>query len=327
MSVDMFAEEVDLSTLDAGAAAEVQSFATDVSSSFAASVSSSLGVNADTVAVTCLYRNSDVTKLDLLTLEGFCGSSRKLNALFLRERRLQAQGFGVEIEVLGDDAVQTATESDGEDNGQSATEMLAAQIASTAVVIESNLLPEGVTVGADLGDISVEVATQAPTPVPTPDPTATPTLSPTATPTPDPTATPTPSPTVLAPGAGGVGSNGSPPPPKTTPRPRSSSTSAMNAGGSFVFDSPSSTTAMIAGGVLVASFLVIVPGANALRIHLNKTKQEAEANSKLLNHGNVSMEEINPEEIRIEIPELHDETAKSDHGDHDFRKQFTEADL
>jgi hypothetical protein len=84
---------------------------------------------------------------------------------------------------------------------------------------------------------------------------------------------------------------------------------------------------MIAGGVLVASFLVIVPGANALRIHLNKTKQEAEANSKLLNHGNVSMEEINPEEIRIEIPELHDETAKSDHGDHDFRKQFTEADL
>merc|ERR1719217_158287 len=100
--------------------------------------------------------------------------------------------------------------------------MLAAQIASTPVVIESNLLPEGVTVGADLGDISVEVATQAPTPVPTPDPTATPTLSPTATPTPDPTATPTPSPTVLAAGAGGVGSNGSPPP-KTTPRPRSSS--------------------------------------------------------------------------------------------------------
>ena len=171
-----------------------------------------------------------------------------------------------------------------------------------------------------------EVATQAPTPVPTPDPTATPTLSPTATPTPDPTATPTPSPTVLAAGAGGVGSNGSPPP-KTTPRPRSSSTSAMNAGGSFVFDSPSSTTAMIAGGVLVASFLVIVPGANALRIHLNKTKQEAEANSKLLNHGSVSMEEINPEEVRIEILELHDETAKSDHGDHDFRKQFTEADL
>ena len=157
MSVDMFAEEVDLSTLDAGAAAEVQSFATDVSSSFAASVSSSLGVSADTVAVSCLYRNSDVTKLDLLTLEGSCGSSRKLKALFLRERRLQAQGFGVEIEVLGDDAVQTATESDGEDNGQSATEMLAAQIASTPVVIESNLLPEGVTVGADLGDISVEV--------------------------------------------------------------------------------------------------------------------------------------------------------------------------
>ena len=60
-------------------------------------------------------RDADVTKLDLLTLEGSCGSSRKLKAVFLRERRLQAQGFGVEIEVLGDDAVQTATESDGED--------------------------------------------------------------------------------------------------------------------------------------------------------------------------------------------------------------------
>ena len=113
-----------------------------------------------------------MTKLDLLTLEGSCGSSRNLKAVFLRERRLQAQGFGVEIEVLGDDAVQTTTESDGEDS-QSAAEMLAAQIASTEVVIESDLLPERATVGADLGEISVEVATQAPTPVPTPDPTAT----------------------------------------------------------------------------------------------------------------------------------------------------------
>ena len=181
MSVDMFAEEVDLSTLDSEAAAEVQSFATDVSSSFAASVSSSLGVSADTVAVICLYRNSDVTKLDLLTLHSFCGSSRKLKAVFLRQRRLQAQGFGVEIEVLGSDVVHTATESDGEDNGQSATEMLAAKIASTEVVIESDLLPEGITVGADLGEISIDVATLAPTPLPAPDPTETPTLSPTAT--------------------------------------------------------------------------------------------------------------------------------------------------
>ena len=97
MTVDMFDEEVDLSTLDSEAAAEVQSFATDVSSSFAASVSSSLGVSANTVGVTCLYRDSDVTKLDLLTLQGFCGSSRKLKAVILRERRLQGQGFGVEI--------------------------------------------------------------------------------------------------------------------------------------------------------------------------------------------------------------------------------------
>ena len=146
MSVDLSS---DMSNLDPAAAAEVQSFATDVSSSFAASVGTSLGVDASTVEVTCLYRNSDAAKLDLLTLEGSCGSSRRLKALVLRKRRLQAQGFGVEVEVLGDDAVQSAT-SDGMD--------IASQIASIEVVIESDLLPAGVTVGAAMNEILVEVA-------------------------------------------------------------------------------------------------------------------------------------------------------------------------
>ena len=77
----------------------------------------------------------------------------------------------------------------------------------------------------------------------------------------------------------------------------------------------------------MSSFLVIVPGANALRIYLNKAKQQAEVDSKLLDREKDSMEEDDAEEVRIEILELHDETAKSDHGDHDFRKQFTEADI
>merc|ERR1719161_2917636 len=107
MSVDMFDEDVDLSNLaesDPAAAEEVQSFATDVSSSFASSVSESLGVSADSVEVTCLYRNSDATKLNLMTLEGSCGSGRMLKVVFISPvRRLQDDGFGVEIEVLGDD--------------------------------------------------------------------------------------------------------------------------------------------------------------------------------------------------------------------------------
>ena len=134
----------------------------------------------------------------------------------------------------------------------------------------------------------------------------------TATPTPDSTATPTPSPTAaptLAAGAGGVSSSGRPTPSTTTPQPRSSSTNAMNAGGSFVFNSPSMTIAVIAGGVLVSSFLVIVPGANALRTHLNKAKQQAEVDSKLLDRDKDSMEEDDAEEVRIEIPEPHDETV------------------
>ena len=134
----------------------------------------------------------------------------------------------------------------------------------------------------------------------------------TATPTPDSTATPTPSPTAaptLAAGAGGVSSSGRPAPSTTTPPPRSSSTNAMNAGGSFVFDAPSLTTAVIAGGVLVSSCLVIVPGANALRIYLNKAKQQAEVDSKLLDRDKDSMEEDDAEEVRIEIPEPHDESV------------------
>jgi hypothetical protein len=167
----MFDEEVNLSSLaadDAEAAAEVQSFAMDVSTSFAISVSSSLGVSPESVDVTCLFRNSDSTKLNLLTLEGFCRSSRILRTIdFLQQRRLQAESFGVEIEMVGNDVLQTAIQSDDEDTGQSATEMLASQIASTQVVVESDLLPAGVTVDAAMSEISVTVATQAPTPAPT----------------------------------------------------------------------------------------------------------------------------------------------------------------
>jgi len=150
MSVDMFDEQVDMLNLDSEAAAEVQRFANDVSSSVAASVSSSLGVGASIVEVTCLYRNTDATQLDLLTLDVSCGSttSRRLKASVLRKRRLQAQSFGVEVEVLVDDAVQSAT-SDGGD--------VASQIASTEVVIESDLLPAGVTVVAAVDEIHVEV--------------------------------------------------------------------------------------------------------------------------------------------------------------------------
>ena len=54
--------------------------------------------------------------------------------LLAQQRRLRAgnvSAFGVEIEVLGDEALQSATQSDGDDTGQTASEMLASQIAST----------------------------------------------------------------------------------------------------------------------------------------------------------------------------------------------------
>ena len=52
-------------------------------------------------------------------------------------------------------------------------EMLAAQVATADVVIQSSLLPEGVTVGATVTGISVAVTTNAPTQSPTPRPTST----------------------------------------------------------------------------------------------------------------------------------------------------------
>ena len=179
ISVDIDSADADLTELAPEAAAEVQNFAADVASSYASSVGSSLGVGAGQVAVSCLFRNADATKLDLLTLTEVCGmSSRRMMVevyVYHGPRRLQATGFGVEMELVGAEVVTSVTDStaEGGDTGMSMQEMLAAQVATADVVIESSLLPEGVTVGAEVTGISVAVTTQAPTQSPTPRPTST----------------------------------------------------------------------------------------------------------------------------------------------------------
>ena len=179
ISVDIDSADADLTELAPEAAAEVQNFAADVASSYASSVGSSLGVGAGQVAVSCLFRNADATKLDLLTLTEVCGmSSRRMMVevyVYQGPRRLQATGFGVEMELVGAEVVTSVTDStaEGGDTGMSMQEMLAAQVATADVVIESSLLPEGVTVGAEVTGISVAVTTQAPTQSPTPRPTST----------------------------------------------------------------------------------------------------------------------------------------------------------
>ena len=180
ISVDIDSADADLTELAPEAAAEVQNFAADVASSYASSVGSSLGVGAGQVAVSCLFRNADATKLDLLTLTEVCGmSSRRMMVevyVYHGPRRLQATGFGVEMELVGAEVVTSVTDSTAEgggDTGMSMQEMLAAQVATADVVIESSLLPEGVTVGAEVTGISVAVTTQAPTQSPTPRPTST----------------------------------------------------------------------------------------------------------------------------------------------------------
>ena len=106
-------------------------------------------------------------------------SSRRMMVevyVYQGQRRLQATGFGVEMELVGAEVVTSLTDSTAEgggDTGMSMQEMLAAQVATADVVIESSLLPEGVTVGAEVTGISVAVTTQAPTQSPTPRPTST----------------------------------------------------------------------------------------------------------------------------------------------------------
>ena len=56
-----------------------------------------------------------------------------LLAVYVRQnRRLQATGFGIEVELIGDEVVQSVTSSEdaGDSGGQSVTETLAARVAT-----------------------------------------------------------------------------------------------------------------------------------------------------------------------------------------------------
>jgi hypothetical protein len=169
---------------------------------------------------------------------------------------------------------------------------LAAQIASADVVIESDLLPEGVTVGADMGEVQVEVATPAPTPVPTVEPT-------TAAPT-----TPPGQPVVVLTSDGEQEAADT-----TTPQPRSSSGSATNVGGSFVLSA--SGAVLIAGGLLAVAVLALAP-----LVLRSQSKQPGKENRDGEIHINVAMEEGDHEEAQIIRPEKLNEKD---------RAHFTEA--
>jgi hypothetical protein len=173
VSVDMLDNDVNMSILDSvdpQAAAEVRTFAADVSSGSAASIGSSLEVDVDMVEVICFYRHSDSTKLDLLTLAGSCASSSSSgsrSATSPGSRRLQVGRFALELHVMGEDVVEAVMQADGDSTGRSVSEILASKIASAEIFIESILLPEGLTATAVLKETKVVVATEAPSPAPT----------------------------------------------------------------------------------------------------------------------------------------------------------------
>ena len=91
MTVDPSDTTIDFTALEPAAAAEVQTFAADVASSYAGTVAATLGVDSATVSVSCLYRQADEAKLNLLTLNDTCTDDRLLLAAYASDaRRLAA---------------------------------------------------------------------------------------------------------------------------------------------------------------------------------------------------------------------------------------------
>ena len=86
----------DLSALIPAAAAEVSALAADIGRSVAAN----LGGSAGGATATCVWREADPAKVNLLTLAESCEATR----LRRLGRRLQQAGFGVTLELAGDAA-------------------------------------------------------------------------------------------------------------------------------------------------------------------------------------------------------------------------------
>lgn len=181
MPVDIFSNDIGLSVLaakDPEAASAVRTFAADVSSSFAKSVEVALRASAPDVI--CVYRSSDASLLNLLTLDGPCAVSRALtSANSEQERRLETDGSGelragIRVEV-GYDGRDTIQEIMGNhlymtshyDMGW----IVAHKIETAEIVIKSDLLRGSAGIDANVSEIDVDFHTHAPTPTATPEPT------------------------------------------------------------------------------------------------------------------------------------------------------------
>ena len=155
MAVDPSDTTIDLTTLGNAASLEVQTFAVDVASSYARTVSSILGLDSMTVSVSCLYRQADAAKLDLLTLSATCSAGRLLVEAYASDaRRLGTAGFGVHVDLTGS-AVDQIAASGG-------LQAVADSLGGAQVVIESALIPGGSTTAAT-SEINVAATTSAPT--------------------------------------------------------------------------------------------------------------------------------------------------------------------
>ena len=121
------------------------SFATDFASSYATSVATTLGLDNTTVKVSCLYREADVLKIDLLTLSGSCGGAGADRRL---ARRLQDSGFGVEVKLVGE-AVQQIGDGGGASAAMDALD-------EAEVVVVSSLIPGG-SIAAAVSGVLVRI--------------------------------------------------------------------------------------------------------------------------------------------------------------------------
>jgi hypothetical protein len=163
----------DLSAISEEAKAEVTEFANDVADGYADAVADSLGVDTESVTVSCLYLKADAAATDLLTLDGTsCNDKRRLAG-----RRLQSDdGFGILVEMVDDAQQAVAAMMEDDDSGSSFADTLE----TMEVVVESDLIVGGslqATVAEVAAPETVTMEVEVEVPVTTPEPTPSPTNS------------------------------------------------------------------------------------------------------------------------------------------------------
>ena len=163
--VDLLAN---MSVLSISEQQEVQEFATDVVGSYISTVAATLGVAADDVKVTCIYRMSDLMKINLLTLNETCEASRQLLGSRLQGSDARVQEI---THVVADDLEVTCTYTTSDPakidsvtldkTFEASRKLLGRRLQSSGFSVHVEITGEGFTTVVESGEAVVANALEA----------------------------------------------------------------------------------------------------------------------------------------------------------------------